>query len=76
LKFNSQFFYFLDVKRKEKQKPMNVIKKSVVLPGSGKEITVETGKVARQADGAVVVRCGETMMLATTVAKKRHQPRS
>lgn len=70
MKFNSQFFYFLDVKRKEKQKPMNVIKKSVVLPGSGKEITVETGKVARQADGAVVVRCGETMMLATTVAKK------
>ncbi len=49
---------------------MNVIKKSVILPGSGKEITVETGKIARQADGAVMVRCGDTAMLATVVAKR------
>src|SRR5258708_20522725 len=33
------------------------------------EITVETGKVAKQADGAVVVRSGETMVLATAVGR-------
>lgn len=36
----------------------------------GFEITLETGKMARQADGAVVLRCGETMILATVVAAK------
>lgn len=36
----------------------------------GLEITLETGKMARQADGAVVLRCGETMILATVVAAK------
>jgi polyribonucleotide nucleotidyltransferase len=49
---------------------MNVIKKSVTLPGSDKEITVETGRLARQADGAVLVRCGDTALLATAVARK------
>ena len=33
-------------------------------------IIIETGKLARQADGAVVVRMGDTMLLATVVAKK------
>ena len=34
----------------------------------GREITIETGKLAKQADGAVVVKCGGTMLLATVVA--------
>ncbi len=42
---------------------------SVALP-DGREITIETGKMARQADGAVVVRLGDTMLLATVVSTK------
>ncbi|MBD2704188.1 polyribonucleotide nucleotidyltransferase [Spirosoma sp. BT702] len=41
----------------------------VALP-DGREITIETGKLARQADGAVVVRLGNTMLLATVVSSK------
>ena len=37
---------------------------------NGQQFSIETGKVARQADGAVVVRCGETMVLCTVVAAK------
>ena len=36
----------------------------------GREITIETGKLARQADGSVVVRMGNTMILATAVSLK------
>ena len=36
----------------------------------GREVTVETGKLAKQADGSVVVRMGNTMLLATVVSKK------
>lgn len=36
--------------------------------GDGKPITIETGKLARQADGAVIVRMGDTMLLATVVS--------
>lgn len=39
----------------------------------GKELTVETGRVAKQADGSVVVRYGETMVLVTAVSE--HQPK-
>lgn len=46
---------------------MNIgIKKSITT--GGKEISVETGKLAKQADGSVVVRLGDTMLLATVVA--------
>jgi polyribonucleotide nucleotidyltransferase len=46
---------------------MNIgIKKSIIT--GGKEISVETGKLAKQADGSVVLRMGDTMMLATVVA--------
>lgn len=45
-----------------------VVKKEINLEG-GKKITIETGKLARQADGAVVVRMGDTMVLATVVSK-------
>ncbi|MDO4763807.1 MAG: polyribonucleotide nucleotidyltransferase [Flavobacteriaceae bacterium] len=40
----------------------------------GREITLETGKLAKQADGAVVVKCGGTMLLATVVAAKEANP--
>ncbi len=40
----------------------------------GREITIETGKLAKQADGAVVVKCGGTMLLATVVAAKDANP--
>ena len=36
----------------------------------GREITLETGKLAKQADGAVVVKMGDTMLLATVVSNK------
>ena len=47
----------------------NVISKSCKLP-DGREITIETGKMARQADGSVVLRMGNTMLLATVVARE------
>ena len=37
----------------------------------GKKITLETGKVARQADGAVLASCGETVVIATAVGAKK-----
>ena len=40
----------------------------------GREITFETGKVAKQADGAVVVRSGDTMILATAVGRQEARP--
>lgn len=47
----------------------NAMKKTIPL-GDGRSITLETGKLARQADGAVVLTIGHTMLLATVVAKK------
>ncbi len=44
------------------------ITKSIIT--GGKEISIETGKLAKQADGAVVLRMGDTMILATVVAAK------
>ena len=52
---------------------MNVITKSVQLP-DGRTITVETGKVAKQADGAAVLRMGNTVLLATVCAAKDAVP--
>ena len=40
----------------------------------GKKITLETGKIARQADGAVIAKCGETIVLATAVGAKKVNP--
>ena len=45
----------------------NIITQTITLP-DGRIITIETGKLARQADGAVVVRMGNTMLLATVVS--------
>lgn len=47
----------------------NVITKTIELP-DGRKITIETGKLAKQADGSVVVRMGDTMLLATVVANQ------
>ncbi len=47
-----------------------VVSRSCQLP-DGREITVETGKLARQADGSVVVRMGNTMLLATVVSSEK-----
>ncbi|MDP2156894.1 MAG: polyribonucleotide nucleotidyltransferase, partial [Nitrospirota bacterium] len=44
--------------------------KTVVIELRGKELTLETGKMARQADGSVVARYGDTVLLATAVSSK------
>ena len=52
---------------------MNVITKTVQLP-DGRTISIETGKVAKQADGAVVLRMNNTVLLATVTAAKEAVP--
>lgn len=52
---------------------MNIgIKKSIIT--GGKEITIETGKLAKQADGSVVLQMGNTVLLATVVSAKEAKP--
>jgi len=50
----------------------NIVKKEI--NWGGKKLTLETGRVARQADGAVMLTCGETVILATAVAAKQAKP--
>ena len=52
---------------------MNVITKTISLP-DGRTISIETGKVAKQADGSAVVRMGNTVLLATVCAAKDAVP--
>ncbi len=52
---------------------MNVVTKTITL-GDGRTITLETGKLAKQADGAVMVTCGKTMLLATVCSAKDAVP--
>lgn len=47
----------------------NIITKHISMP-DGKEVQIETGKLAKQADGAVVIKSGNMMLLATVVANK------
>ncbi len=49
-----------------------VYKKEVEV--AGKKISLETGKIARQADGAIIATCGETVVLATVVGAKKVSP--
>ena len=49
-----------------------VIKKEIEI--EGKKIILETGKIARQADGAIIATCGETVVLATVVGAKKVNP--
>ncbi|MFI3289128.1 MAG: polyribonucleotide nucleotidyltransferase [Rikenellaceae bacterium] len=57
----------------EENKLFSPVYKSIELAG-GREIIIETGKVAKQADGSVVLRQGDTMLLATVVAAKDAKP--
>jgi len=41
---------------------------------AGKKISLETGKIARQADGAIIAQCGETVVMATVVGAKKVNP--
>lgn len=52
---------------------MNVIEKSITLQ-DGRVITLETGKLAKQADGAVMLKMGNTMILATVVSAQEAGP--
>ena len=52
---------------------LNPINKTIDL-GDGRTITIETGKLAKQADGAVTVRMGNTVLLATVCAAKEANP--
>ncbi len=49
-----------------------VVKKEIDI--GGKKISLETGKIARQADGAIIAQCGETVVLATVVGAKKVNP--
>ena len=42
--------------------------------GDGREVTIETGRLARQADGAVTVKMGNNILLATVVATEEPKP--
>ena len=52
---------------------MNIIKKTITLC-DGRTIEIETGKLAKQADGSVVVKAGNTMLLATVTCAKEAKP--
>ena len=53
----------------EGKKLYNAVQKTITL-ADGREIMIETGKLAKQADGSVVVKMGDTMLLGTVVAAK------
>jgi polyribonucleotide nucleotidyltransferase len=42
----------------------------------GKKLTLETGKIARQADGAIIATCGETVVISTVVGAKKVDPKT
>jgi polyribonucleotide nucleotidyltransferase len=52
---------------------MNVVTKTITL-GDGRTISIETGKLAKQADGSVMVRMGDTMLLATVCSAQDAVP--
>ena len=64
----ASIFLFLDVLNK-----MNVITKTIQL-ADGRTITIETGKVAKQTDGAVMLKMNNTVLLATVCAAKDAVP--
>ncbi len=49
-----------------------IVKKEI--DWAGKKLSIETGKIARQADGSVILRCGDTVILSTAVASKKANP--
>lgn len=56
-----------DSQKEEKKMNKNVVTQVI----AGKEVTIETGQIARQANGSVIVKCGDTVLLATAVASKQ-----
>ena len=50
----------------------NIVKKEI--DWCGNKLSIETGKIARQADGAVILKSGDTVILATVVAAKKSNP--
>lgn len=50
------------------------VSKEIIDLGDGRSISIETGKLAKQADGSVVVRMGDSMLLATVVSAKKATP--
>jgi polyribonucleotide nucleotidyltransferase len=52
---------------------MNIVRKTIVME-DGREIEIETGKLAKQADGSVVVKMGKTMLLAAVTCAKEAKP--
>lgn len=50
------------------------VKKEIIELGDGRTITIETGKLAKQADGSVVIRMGNAMLLATVVSARTANP--
>ena len=50
------------------------VTKEVIDLGDGRTISIETGKLAKQADGSVVVRLGNCMLLATAVSARTANP--
>ena len=50
----------------------NIVKKEI--NWAGKNLSIETGKIARQADGAVILRWGDTVIISTAVASKKANP--
>ena len=57
----------------EENKLYNAVRKTITLC-DGRQIEIETGKLAKQADGSVVVKMGDTMLLGTVVAAKDAKP--
>lgn len=50
------------------------VTKEIIDLGDGRSISIETGKLAKQADGSVVVQMGDTMLLATVVSARKASP--
>ena len=50
------------------------VTKEIIDLGDGRTISIETGKLAKQADGSVVVRMGDTMLLVTVVSARKASP--
>ena len=57
----------------EEKKLYNAVRKIITL-ADGRQIEIERGKLAKQADGSVVVKMGDTMLLGTVVAAKDAKP--
>src|SRR5690606_33123574 len=57
---------------RKRYRMFNVVREEITW--GDRTIILETGKIARQADGAVVVTCGETVVLCTAVAKNKADP--